>query len=97
MFKPLTRSEIVQIVRLQLDMLSKTLATNDILLVATDAAVEERATMGFDPHFGARPLKRMIQKNILNELSKLILSGDVKKDSSITVDAKDGKIVFTNG
>jgi len=97
MFKPLTRSEIVQIVRLQLDMLSKTLATNDILLVATDAAVEEIATMGFDPHFGARPLKRMIQKNILNELSKLILSGDVKKDSSITVDAKDGKIVFTNG
>jgi ATP-dependent Clp protease ATP-binding subunit ClpB len=97
MFKPLTRSEIVQIVRMQLDLLSGTLAKNDISLVATDAAVDEIATLGFDPHFGARPLKRMIQRNILNELSKLILSGEVKKDSAITVDAKNGVIVFTNG
>jgi ATP-dependent Clp protease ATP-binding subunit ClpB len=97
MFNPLTRDEIVQIVRLQLDMLRETLAKNDISLVATDAAVEEIATLGFDPHFGARPLKRMVQRNILNELSKLILSGEVKKDSTITVDSKDGKFVFANG
>jgi len=96
MFKPLTRSEIVQIVRLQLDMLTETLAKNDISLTATDAAVEEIATLGFDPHFGARPLKRMVQRNILNELSKLILSGEVKKDSAITVDAKDGVFLFRN-
>jgi ATP-dependent Clp protease ATP-binding subunit ClpB len=96
MFKPLTRGEIVQIVRLQLDMLTETLAKNDIRLTATDAAVEEIATLGFDPHFGARPLKRMVQRNILNELSKLILSGEVKKDSAITVDAKDGVFSFTN-
>jgi ATP-dependent Clp protease ATP-binding subunit ClpB len=96
MFNPLTRSEIVQIVRLQLEMLSETLAKNDMSLHATDKAVEEIATMGFDPHFGARPLKRMVQRNILNELSKLILSGEVKKDSAITVDVKDGKFVFEN-
>ena len=97
MFNPLTRSEIVQIVRLQLGMLRETLAKNEISIVVTDAAVEEIASLGFDPHFGARPLKRMIQRNILNELSKLILSGEVKKDSAITVDAVDGKFVFTNG
>lgn len=97
MFNPLTRSEIVQIVRLQLDMLRETLAKNDISVVVTDAAVEEIASLGFDPHFGARPLKRMVQRNILNELSKLILSGEVKKDSAITVDAREGKFIFTNG
>ena len=96
MFNPLTRSEIVKIVRLQLDILRETLAKNDISLVATDAAVEAIATLGFDPHFGARPLKRMVQRNILNELSKLILSGEVKKDSAITVDAKDGVFIFRN-
>ena len=96
MFNPLTRSEIVKIVRLQLDILHETLAKNDISLVATDAAVEAIATLGFDPHFGARPLKRMVQRNILNELSKLILSGEVKKDSAITVDAKDGVFIFRN-
>lgn len=64
--------------------------------MATDAAVEAIATLGFDPHFGARPLKRMVQRNILNELSKLILSGEVKKDSAITVDAKDGVFIFRN-
>lgn len=72
------------------------LSKNDIRLRATKKAVQFIATQGFDPQFGARPIKRVIQKSLLNELSKMILEGDVKKEHEIVVDEKDGKLVFRN-
>ena len=72
------------------------LAKNDIRLIVTKKAIKRIADLGFDPQFGARPIKRVIQKNLLNELSKLILEGKVDKDSEILVDEKDGTLVFNN-
>jgi ATP-dependent Clp protease ATP-binding subunit ClpB len=68
----------------------------DIRLKATKKAIQFIATQGFDPQFGAWPIKRVIQKNVLNELSKLILEGNVKKENEIVMDEKDGKLVFRN-
>ena len=96
MFKPLTIAEIRDIVLLQLRMVQKTLEKNEISLKFTDEAVDYFANLGFDPQFGARPIKRVIQKNMLNELSKMILDGKVDKNSEITIDARDGKLVFSN-
>jgi ATP-dependent Clp protease ATP-binding subunit ClpB len=96
MFKPLTIQEIRDIVILQLRMVQKTLEKNEISLKFTDEAVDYFAKMGFDPQFGARPIKRVIQKNMLNELSKMILDGKVDKNSEITIDARDGALVFSN-
>lgn len=96
MFTPLQKSEIVDIVRLQLKSLGKMLSTNGIAIEITDKAVEWIAEEGYDPQFGARPVKRVIQRNLLNDLSKQILSEQVSKDSRIVVDVKDGHIVFTN-
>jgi ATP-dependent Clp protease ATP-binding subunit ClpB len=96
MFRPLTIDEIRDIVRLQLRMVQKTLEKNEIRLTFTDKAVEYFAKLGFDPQFGARPIKRVIQKNMLNELSKMILEDNVDKDSEITVDIKDGNLTFSN-
>jgi len=96
MFKPLTIEEIRDIVLLQLRMVQKTLEKNEISLKFTDEAVDYFAKMGFDPQFGARPIKRVIQKNMLNELSKMILDGKVDKNSEIAIDARDGKLVFSN-
>jgi len=96
MFKPLTIEEIKDIVLLQLRMVQKTLEKNEISLKFTDKAVDYFAHIGFDPQFGARPIKRVIQKNLLNELSKMILDGKVDKNSEITIDARDGKLVFSN-
>lgn len=72
------------------------LSTNGIAIEITDKAVEWIAEEGYDPQFGARPVKRVIQRNLLNDLSKQILSEQVSKDSRIVVDVKDGHIVFTN-
>jgi ATP-dependent Clp protease ATP-binding subunit ClpB len=69
---------------------------NDIRFRATKKAVHLIATQGFDPQFGARPIKRVIQKTLLNELSKMILEGNVNKDKEIVVDEKDGKLTFRN-
>jgi ATP-dependent Clp protease ATP-binding subunit ClpB len=96
MFKPLTIDEIRDVVRLQLRMVQKTLEKNEIHLSFTDNAVEYFAKLGFDPQFGARPIKRVIQKNMLNELSKMILEDKVDKNSEITADIKDGNLTFTN-
>jgi ATP-dependent Clp protease ATP-binding subunit ClpB len=96
MFKPLTRDEIRTVVELQLANVQKMLEKTDIRLRATKKAVQFIATQGFDPQFGARPIKRVIQKNLLNELSKMILEGTVNKDKEIVVDEKDGKLVFRN-
>jgi ATP-dependent Clp protease ATP-binding subunit ClpB len=96
MFKPLTRDEIGTVVTLQLGSIQKMLEKNDIRLKATEGAIRFIATRGFDPQFGARPIKRVIQKNLLNELSKMILEGNVNKDTEILVDESEGKLVFSN-
>jgi ATP-dependent Clp protease ATP-binding subunit ClpB len=96
MFTPLNKEEIHQIVELQLNGLSKLLKTKDITINFTGDALNDIVIKGFDPQFGARPVKRVIQKEILNELSKEILSGKVTATSSILVDAFDDKIVFRN-
>lgn len=96
MFTPLMENEIEQIVRLQIQQLQKMLMKNSLNIEVTDEAVKRIADEGFDPQFGARPLKRVIQKDIVNELSKRILSGGVSSEQKIVVDAVDGEIVFWN-
>lgn len=96
MFKPLTRDEIETVVKLQIGLIQKMLEKNDVRFVATDQAVRFIADRGFDPQFGARPIKRIIQKNLLNELSKMILEGRVTKEKEIVVDEKNGSLVFSN-
>jgi len=96
MFKPLNKDEIRTVVELQLGIIQKMLGKSDIRLKATKKAIQFIATLGFDPQFGARPIKRVIQKNLLNELSKMILEGTVHKDKEIVVDEKEGKLMFRN-
>ena len=93
-FTPLSRPEIERIVRLQLDATAHVLASTGVELHYTDAAVSWIAEAGYDPEFGARPVRRVIQHSVLNELSKSILSGSVDRSSVITLDAKDGKLLF---
>ena len=96
MFTPLNRNEVAKIVQLQIDLLTKLLAEKGIKLSITEEALESLARQGFDPQFGARPIKRVIQRKVLNELSKEILSGKVTVNSSILLDAFDDKLVFRN-
>ena len=93
-FTPLRREEIDQIVRMQLDTTARLLATNGIELSYTSEAVEWIGEAGYDPEFGARPVRRVIQHTVLNELSKSILSGAVDRSSVITIDVADGKLIF---
>ncbi len=96
MFKPLTKDEIVTVVKLQIGIVQKMLEKNGTTFTVTDRAINFIADLGFDPQFGARPIKRVIQKNLLNELSKMILEGSVSKEKEITVDEQDRKLVFSN-
>jgi ATP-dependent Clp protease ATP-binding subunit ClpB len=96
MFKPLTKEEIKKVVELQLGIIQEMLKKNGIKLTATPKAINLISSQGFDPQFGARPIKRVIQKNILNELSKMMLEGKVDKDNTIVVDEKGGKLIFKN-
>ena len=96
MFTPLTRNEIGEIVKLQFKQVQSTLAEMGVTLEASDEALDWLAQLGYDPQFGARPLKRVIQKRILNELSKQILSGKVDRDSKIKLDVFDNNFVFLN-
>jgi ATP-dependent Clp protease ATP-binding subunit ClpB len=96
MFTPLNENEIKQIVKLQLNKLIEMLKLQDIQIAYTDDLVQALAMKGFDPQFGARPVKRVIQKEVLNELSKEILSGKITASSHILLDAFDDKIVFRN-
>ena len=89
MFQPLNRSEVRSIVELQFRQLQHLLAANDIRLEASDEAIDWLAQLGFDPQFGARPLKRVMQKKILNELSRQILAGSVSKEDTILIDLSD--------
>ena len=83
MFKPLGREEIRKIVGIQFELIKLNLAHNNISLTASDAALDKLGNLGFDPQFGARPLKRVLQREILNKLSKEIIAGNVTDNSSI--------------
>jgi len=96
MFQPLLKNEIRGIIRIQLDQLSRMLAKNGIDLRFSDYAIDYLAENGFDPQFGARPLKRLIQKEIVNPLSKRILSGNIDRVHPVLVDVFDGLVVFRN-
>ena len=96
MFTPLDKQEIKEIVRLQVDAVSSMLRENGIQLSLTEKAIEFIASAGFDPEFGARPIKRAIQRYLLNDLSKQILAGIVHKDSVITVDSVGEGLEFRN-
>ncbi len=96
MFTPLTKKDIQAIVKLQLDLVKKTIAKQEITLDATDEAIAYLANKGYQPEFGARPVKRVIQKEVLNQLSKDILAGKVTTDSMILLDAFDEQLVFRN-
>jgi ATP-dependent Clp protease ATP-binding subunit ClpB len=96
MFTPLNRDEIHDIVKLQFKQVQQTLAEMGVTIEASDEALDWLAQLGYDPQFGARPLKRVIQKKILNELSKQILAGTVDKDSVIKIDMFDNQFVFLN-
>ena len=96
MFTPLNKADIIKIVELQLKSVSKMLLKQHITLDATPEAIEHLASMGFDPQYGARPVKRVIQKEVLNELSKEILAGNISTDSIILLDNFDNKLVFRN-
>ena len=96
MFTPLTNANIKEIVGLQLKSVIKMLAHQQITMDATPEAVEYLAQKGFDPQYGARPVKRVIQREVLNQLSKEILAGKVTVDSIILLDSFDGQLVFRN-
>lgn len=97
MFRPLSRNDILKIVNIQVDLIRKRLEENGIKMEVSDAAKGRIARMGYDPQFGARPLKRVLQREILNELSRKILAGDVSRDSVIYVDLRnDVDFVFEN-
>ena len=96
MFAPLTEDEIEQIVRIQLNGVEKMLSENGIELKYTDEAVRSISAAGFDPEFGARPVKRLIQRKVLNQLSKDLLAGQVDKTKPITIDAIDDTVFFRN-
>ena len=96
MFTPLNEEEIRKIVTVQLNSVKKMLAQNGIALEFTDAALAFISDKGFDPQFGARPVKRVIQKYVLNELSKELLGGKINKDRPITIDSDGSGLVFKN-
>ena len=96
MFTPLDREDVHHIVELQFNSVAKMLQENDIHLTATSEAIDWLAQLGFDPQFGARPIKRVIQKRVLNELSKQILAGKVQKSANIVLDLFNNEFVFRN-
>ncbi|WP_435622616.1 ATP-dependent chaperone ClpB [Flagellimonas sp.] len=96
MFTPLSKSDIKEIVGLQLDHLRKLVGKQNITLDATEEAIAYLAQKGYDPQFGARPVKRLIQKEVLNNLSKEILAGRITTDSIVLLDSFDDKLVFRN-
>jgi ATP-dependent Clp protease ATP-binding subunit ClpB len=96
MFTPLNKQEVTKIVKLQLELLTRMLKEKNILFSATEDAIESLTEKGFDPQYGARPIKRVIQKEVLNELSKEILAGNIVPQSEILLDSFNDKFVFRN-
>ena len=95
-FSPLTREDIRQIVRLQLAQIARRVTRQDFNLTITEAAMDWLAQVGYDPHFGARPVKRLLQKYILNELSRQILAGTIHQDQPVIIDVSDDELIFRN-
>ena len=96
MFQPLNKVEIEQIVRLQINAVVKRLAAQEVTLHVNDDAIELIARAGFDPEFGARPVKRALQRLLLNDLSKALLAGTVDKSKTIEVSANGNSLSFRN-
>ena len=96
MFLPLTKQEIAEVVRLQMRSVGRMLAEQGFKIDVSDEAIALLADLGYDPEFGARPVKRAIQRYVLNDLSKKILAEEVSRDKPILIDALDGKLVFRN-
>jgi ATP-dependent Clp protease ATP-binding subunit ClpB len=96
MFQPLTQEQVQNIVELQIKNIQKMLEKSNIKLTITKKAITHIATIGYDQQFGARPIKRVIQKEVLNELSKMILQEKVDKNAAIIVDEKNGQLIFKN-
>lgn len=97
MFHPLTRDNVTKITRIQLELLGKRLLKNGLHISATPEAIEWLAQLGYDPQFGARPIKRVIQKKVMNELSKEILAGTIDSEQPIVIDCFENEIVFRKG
>jgi ATP-dependent Clp protease ATP-binding subunit ClpB len=96
MFRPLTIEQIGEIVRLQFGRVARMLEDKGIRSEITDRAVKWLADKGFDPLFGARPVKRLIQKEIVNELSRAIIAGKIDKEKKIMIDVQSGNLVMSN-
>jgi ATP-dependent Clp protease ATP-binding subunit ClpB len=96
MFKPLNKDEIREVVKLQFGLLQIMLAKNGISILMTEKAIDWVALKGFDPQFGARPVKRIMQRNVLNELSKMILSGVVSQEKTVIIDQEKDRLLFRN-
>jgi ATP-dependent Clp protease ATP-binding subunit ClpB len=96
MFTPLSKAETRRIVDLQIDSIYKMLKNSGVELRVTEDARDFIAEEGYDPQFGARPIKRVIQRYLLNDLSKSLLAQTVDKEKPIVVDKKDGSLVFSN-
>ena len=96
MFSPLTSKEIKLIVELQLSLLIKKLKQEDLTIDVTEEAINALAKLGFDPEYGGRPVKRIIQKEVLNKLSKYILTGEIDKYSKVIIDYFNNQVVFRN-
>ena len=96
MFLPLTKQEIAEVVRLQMRSVHRMLTEQGFKIDVSDEAIDLLADLGYDPEFGARPVKRAIQRYVLNDLSKKILADEVSRDKPILIDALDGKLVFRN-
>jgi ATP-dependent Clp protease ATP-binding subunit ClpB len=94
MFNSLSRTEIREIVRLQLDQLKGSLAERGLRMKYTDKLLDHLAQEGYHPQFGARPVKRLIQKQLLNSLSKALLSGSIQEDDLVEIDESGGEILF---
>jgi len=96
MFRPLSENQIKEIAQLQMNLLIKLLEKNGVHISVSDEAIAWIGLAGFDPHYGARPVKRIIQKQVMNELSKMILAGNVNRDDHIFIDLRDDVLVFEN-
>ena len=96
MFLPLTQSQIAQVVTLQMNKVKKMLESQGFTLNWTPAAIDYLAQVGYDPEFGARPVKRAIQDYVLNDLSKKLLAEQVSREKPITVDVENGQLTFKN-
>ena len=96
MFEPLTKDDIKGILQLQINAIASLLREKGVELTFTDAALDYLGSKGYDISFGARPIKRLLQKELVNELATKIISGEIARDGNILIDAKDGKLIFSN-